>query len=187
MLVCHEMEQSQPVYQSERAGRDKRWQEHTSDIAQVTAVFARSHDSNPVILATGSGNPTRSKQSANCYRGKGNLHRGQFRKTGVDEADEDGADDEVPEDAGSATIGESDADGAGDLSTTVSRSWRRHIRREGFPGPEQDRRKGKQGDLAEVTLGGLDQTRWTEGTHSDDLAQLEHAHVATVVVRAGPS
>ena len=64
------------------------WQEHTGNIAQVAAGFARSHDGNPEVLATRSGNPARIKQLASEERwvekellpGQGRLALRPFQK-----------------------------------------------------------------------------------------------------------
>jgi hypothetical protein len=72
------------------------------------------------------------------------LHGAQFGHAGVDEAEADGGDAIVPKHAGSAAVGQSDAEGAGrreelagGFGSRFSCFGRMYVHGHAFPGAEQ--------------------------------------------------
>jgi hypothetical protein len=80
------------------------------------------------------------------------------------------------------------------LETGVGRSitqrWRRDIQGNRLPGSEQARCEAEHGKFTKVSLGSSQNRHGTErriiSTHSDDLLDVERAHIAPVGGGAGP-
>jgi hypothetical protein len=88
----------------------------TSYIAEVTAGAARSHNSNPVVLATRGRNPSK-PINKRVGEDVSNVQGGQFSNASVDKAEADCSNNIVPKEAGSTPVGQGVAKRAGEGGT----------------------------------------------------------------------